>query len=284
MQLKHHVILYTFLSVALLVAVFVALGYGLSARRTARALEDSYAQRVAETQEHLQAISLKLAKAPVAAEAYTRVELLSGVSRQADGVVSGLSSLPLSHVAMSNTVKFCNQLAEYAMTLALRVAAGEALSQEELDTLAELESQCTLLLGQFVTAREEMVAQSLSLAAEGSVFYSDALAQTRPLEQVADADNGMDYPSLIYDGAFSDARHYGQPKALGAETVDAQQAVAIARAFVGEERVASAEASVETGGTLPSYGVTLTLSDGTVLNADVTRQGGKLLWIMPEHA
>ena len=30
--------------------------------------------------------------------------------------------------------------------------------------------------------------------------------------------------------------------------------------------------------------MTLTLHDGTVLNADVTRQGGQMLWMMPEHA
>ena len=53
---------------------------------------------------------------------------------------------------------------------------------------------------------------------------------------------------------------------------------------LGEERVARAETGPESGGTLASYGVTLTLNDGLVLNAEVTRQGGKMLWIMPEHA
>ena len=35
---------------------------------------------------------------------------------------------------------------------------------------------------------------------------------------------------------------------------------------------------------LESYGVTLTLTDGTVLNAEVTKQGGQMLWMVPEHA
>ena len=35
---------------------------------------------------------------------------------------------------------------------------------------------------------------------------------------------------------------------------------------------------------LASYGVKLTLNDGVVLNAEVTRQGGKMLWMVPEHA
>ena len=284
MRTKHHVMLYTFLSLALLTAVFVALSASLEARRVARALEDSYAQRVLEAQEHLQAIGLKLAKAPVAAGVETQVELLCGVSRQADGVVGGLSALPLSHAAMSDTVKFCNQLSEYAMALALQAASGAGLSADEWRRLSELQSQCALLTGQFATAREEMVAQSLSLGAEGNVFYAQPAQDARPLEQVADGDHGMDYPSMIYDGAFSDARRTGEPKALGLEQVTQEQAVAAARAFVGEDRVASAVPGVDTGGVLACYGVTVTLSDGIVLNVDVTRQGGRVLWIMPEHA
>ena len=234
--------MYTFLSVAVLLSIYLALDYGIRAQRSAQALEDAYAQRVLETQEHLQAIGLKLGKAPVAADARTQVELLAGISRQADSVVSGLSALPLSHIAMSDTLKFCNQLSEYAMVLALSVAAGQPLTEQETAELVSLESQCALLTGQFATARETMVAESLRLTARPGVFYAEAQAAQRPLEQVADPDNGMDYPSMIYDGAFSDARHYGSPKALGEGRIDQRQAMEAARAFVGEERVRSVEA------------------------------------------
>lgn len=284
MRLKHHILLYTFLSVAVLLSIYLVLDYGIQAQRSAQALEDAYAQRVLETQEHLQAIGLKLGKAPVAADARTQVELLAGISRQADNVVSGLSALPLSHIAMSDTLKFCNQLSEYAMVLALSVAAGQPLTEQETAELVSLESQCALLTGQFATARETMVAESLRLTAQPGVFYAEAQAAQRPLEQVADPDNGMDYPSMIYDGAFSDARHYGSPKALGEGRIDQRQAMEAARAFVGEERVRSVEAAPDSGGALASYGVKLTLNDGVVLNAEVTRQGGKMLWMVPEHA
>lgn len=284
MQPKHHIILYSFLGLALVIAVFLTLDYGLRAQRSEQALEDTYAQHVLETQEHLQAISLKLGKASIAGEIGTQVELLSGISRQADSVVSGLAALPLSHVAMSDTLKFCNQLSDYTMELALQIASGATLSDSDAQQLKTLENQCTLLLGQFVTARDTMLRESLRLSAGPSVFYSEVQLSVRPLEQVADADNGMDYPSMIYDGAFSDARHEGTPKALGDTTVDQEQALEIARSFIGEERVAEAASAPESGGQIPCYGVTLTLTDGVVLNADVTRQGGKLLWIMPEHA
>ena len=197
MRLKHHILLYTFLGVAVLISIFLTLDYGNRAQRSAQALEDAYAQRVLETQEHLQAIGLKLGKAPVATDARTQVELLAGISRQADNVVSGLSALPLSHIAMSDTLKFCNQLSEYAMVLALSVSAGQPLTEQQTTELSALESQCALLLGQFATARETMVAESLRLTAQPGVFYAEAQAGQRPLEQVADPDNGMTAPFLM---------------------------------------------------------------------------------------
>ncbi len=284
MKGKHHIILYSFLSLALIVAVFLVFSYGTQAEASAQALEDTYAQRMLETQEHLQSISVKLEKIPVSTDQRMLCDLLTTISRQADSAVTGLSALPLSHVAMSNTLKFCNQLSEYSLGLALTLAGGGELTAADLEQLAAMQNQCSLLLGQFVTARDTMLKESLRLSSTSNVFYQEAELSARPLEQVADKDNGMDYPTMIYDGAFSDSRHYGTPKALGEGQIDAAQAVEIAVRYVGADRVKESREGVPTDGQFPAFGVVLTLQDNTELTCEVTKQGGKLLWIVPEHA
>lgn len=272
------------LGACLAVALGAAVGVWREYREVRNVLEESYHQRLYETQEHLQAIGLKLAKASVAAEEKTLAELFSGVSRQAESALSGLSALPLSHAAMSDTMKFCNQLSEYADSLLMELTESGTLSQEHAQRLPMLRGQCRQLLTQLQMAQETMVQESLRLAASGSVFYEEASQEERPLERVAEPDKGMEYPSMIYDGAFSDARRSGKPKALGEETVTAAQAVELAKAYVGEERVRLAEEGPESGGALPGWGVVLTLQDETRLNCVVTKQGGQLLWMTPEHA
>ena len=281
---KRNGILAAVLGLCLVAAVAYGINRSQLAGRMTQRVESSYTQRLLESQEHLQAISLKLGKSPLAADARLQVELLVGVSRQADGVVSGLSALPLSHAAMSDTIKFCNQLSDYALQQALLVASGQPLSEETLNQLFTLRDQCALLSGQLAVAQESMLQNSLRLAQEESVFYAPAQLSDRPLEAVADKDHGMDYPSMVYDGAFSDATHFGTPKALGEGEITPDVALTIARDFVGADRVSKAEGAGETAGLLAGYSVTLTLTDGTVLNAEVTRQGGKMLWLMPEHA
>ena len=276
MKRKHVYLLFGALAAALVVATLAAWDGALEARQSRLYLEDQFSKRLMEAQEHLRSIELKLSKTPVAADAATCVELLSGASRQAAEAASALSSLPVSHSAMEGTVRFLNQLSEYALLLALRSASGEMPASADVETLDDLRVSCARLSGHLTTADEP--------AWRMDAFYEPVKLGTRTLESLADKDNGMDYPAMIYDGAFSDARHRGTPRALGREMIDQEQAIELARAFVGEERVAQAAAGVPTGGVLECFGVTLTLHGGEVLNADVTRQGGKLLWIMPEHA
>lgn len=272
------------LALCVAAAVIVGVERSIAAGRMERQLENVYTQRLLEAQEHLQAISVKLGKSPLAGDTRLQVELLTGVSRQADAVVAGLSALPLSHAAMGDTVKFCNQLADYAMMQALLTAAGQPPPPETLEELLRLRDQCSLLCGQLAVAQESMLAGSLRFAGQGNVFYAPAQLSVRPLEAVADQDHGMDYPTMVYDGAFSDATHFGQPKALGDKEISVEEAIATALYFVGAERVSKAEAAGETAGVLAGYSVLLTLTDGTALTAEVTRQGGEMLWLMPEHA
>ncbi len=282
--MKRDRIVMSVLGLCLLAALVFGVNRSMVAGRMTQQLENGYTQRLMESQEHLQAISLKLGKSPLAADTRLQVELLAGVSRQADGVVSGLSALPLSHAAMGNTIKFCNQLSEYALAQALLVASGQPLSEEAVQQLTMLRDQCALLCGQLAVAQESMVRDSVQLAGQNEAFYAPAQMDARPLEAVGDQDHGMDYPAMVYDGAFSDATHYGTPKALGEEEITAEEALAIAQDFVGAERVKAAEGAGGTAGQMAGYSITLSLHDGTVLNAEVTKQGGQMLWLMPEHA
>ncbi|MBE5778371.1 MAG: hypothetical protein E7331_03450 [Clostridiales bacterium] len=282
MKKRTHSILYSLLGLGVMVTLFFALYHASEAVRAKDALEINYTQRLMESRENLSAISLGLGKLPAAGENHTIIQLLSGAGVRAEGLVGDLSSLPLSHAAMEDAIIFCNQLSEYTGLLLDKLASGRSLTEKERETLAGLCSQCRLLEGQFALAWDTMLQDSLRLSPQDNVFYQEPSAASRPLEIAGAA--GMAYPSMVYDGAFSHARSTGVPKALGSKAVTAEEAIRIATEYIGAPRVTSAVHGADISGDLSCYGVTLTLGDGTVLNAAVTRQGGQLLWIMPEHA
>jgi germination protein YpeB len=283
MQKKHHMILYTFLSLALVAAIGTAVYQGQRAARVSRTLEDVYYSAVLESISQLQSMEVKMNKLLVSGTPQTGVTLLSDLSRQAGEVQNNLTILPLSHSAMEPTVKFASQVGDYTNTLVLKVANGTPLNDTDIQQISQLLANCVLLSGQLQAAQQDMIYQSMKYSTTGSVFYEDAQAQARPLEQLSDTDKGIDYPTLIYDGAFSDARHAGQPQGLPPGDITAQQAIDIAKDFIGADRVQSAKESAGMSGAIPAFGVEVAIKDNT-LTVEVTKQGGKVIWVMPEHA
>ncbi len=283
MQKKHHMLLYTFLSLALVAAVGTAVYQGQRAARVSRVLEDVYYSSVLETISQLQSMEIKMNKLLVSGTPQTGVDLLSDMSRQAWEVQKNLTILPLAHVAMEPTVKFAGQVGDYSDSLVLKVAGGAPLNDTDIQQLSQLLTNCVLLSGQLQASQQQMIAQSMQYSSEDPLFYQDTQAQARPMEQVGDKDNGIDYPTLIYDGAFSDARHMGAPQGLPQGEITKEQALQIAKDFVGAERVTGVGESAAIQGAIPAWGVTVTIPDDTI-TVEVTRQGGKVLWMMPEHA
>lgn len=250
------------------------------AEKAEAALEEIYRSALYETSEEMQALSLSLEKVLVSADPGQGTQLLSQISRTAEDVRRNLTFLPLSHEAMAPTLTFANQLSDYAQSLLPSLTKQGALPEDDVDQLRQHLALCTQLSSQLLLARQ--AADSSPNAWAGS-FQAAAEPAARPLESLSDKDNGMNYPTLIYDGAFSDAKHLGRARGLPEETVTEAEALEAARAFVGADRVVDVRSAPSTTGVVPAWGVTVMTQD-VQLNLDVTVQGGKVLWMMPENA
>ena len=137
---------------------------------------------------------------------------------------------------------------------------------------------CDALLSALQQAYGQMRAGRLSFGTLDN-YLGDADQASRPLEGAA---GSIEYPTLIYDGPFSDVVSEDAPQGLGEKTVTREEAVALAAAFVGAAPE-NAAFTQESGGSIPAYGVQVTLPDAT-LHLAITRQGGQVLWMFPERA
>ncbi|MBR3742348.1 MAG: germination protein YpeB [Clostridia bacterium] len=239
---------------------------------------DGYAARLREVYDgavlsalrQMEDMQLSLSKALLSQEDGAENQYLNQVSAGAAQVQRSLSLLPLSHTATQRAMKFANQAADYSSTL---LRSGK-ITAEDAARLGSLLSACEEYASALSQSRE-----SLALEAQTgkAAFYPEGSES-----EASSYDSAVSYPTLIYDGPFSDARQTGQALALGTKVVSQEDAVAIARDFVGD-RVKRASAGVSTGGAIPCWGVTLDLGDLT-LQAAVTQQGGKILWMAPDTA
>ncbi len=269
--MKHkYLLILAVLVLALVVAVGIAARSENRAERLEARLREVYDGAVLSALRQMEDMQIALSKALLSDDRGAEAQYLNQVSMGAAQVQRSLSLLPLSHTATQSAVKFANQLADYASAL----LKTDALTEQDAATLGTLISACADSAGALTQARQDVSDQALS----GKTSFYPTGSQTDP-----GYDSAVAYPTLIYDGPFSDARETGPAKALPDQAVTQEDALQIARDFVGSDRVVSAAPGAEMGGAIPCWGVNLRLKDIS-LQAAVTRQGGKILFLAPDSA
>lgn len=254
-------------------ALLIALGFGIHAHREKKAyqarLEQVYEGAVLSALRQMEDMQLSIYKALLSQDGGRQGRYLSQVSTGADQVQRSLSLLPLSHGETARAVKFANQLSDYAAHL----IALENITPSQADQLLLLIAACD----QSTRALQEREREMVSRAAAGEdAFYPGD-------DESTGYDSQVSYPSLIYDGPFSDGADEEDIPVLGTE-ITREQAHHIARDFVGADRVSAVAPGADMGGSIPCYGVTIHLSDQVTLEAAVTVEGGKILWMAPDTA
>lgn len=221
-------------------------------------------------------IEVNLQKLLLAAGASQSVELLGETALLAQHVEAGLSRLPLSQEASSGAMKFAGQMGDYAMTLAGQVSSGSMLTTDDERQLEGMLGACQGLNAHLLSVGERLYSEPMTEAD----FYGGA-AKGWPGEMIA-GESGIEYPSLIYDGPFSDGRGQDAPKGLTGARVTREQARQAAARAAGVDVQQVADAA-DSGGRFEAFGFSADTPAGR-LNVQITGQGGHLLFMMPEEA
>jgi len=223
-----------------------------------------------ETCEMTEAMSVNLRKLLVAGESGQIQQLLGEVTRQAQGAAGNLAMLPIGEDTVSATLKFINQAGDFAETLSVRLATGGAITEEDYRTISALsENAAAFSVG---------MSSLLTRLERGEAALDDAPASG--IESLYPLTNpAAEYPTLLYDGPFSDGAQ-GEFRALeGLPEVSVEEARQSLAAFAGAaERIAH---TGESGAPVSCYEFALSVN-GYALTAGVTKQGGRVLYMLPE--
>lgn len=255
---KHSTPIIWLLLVALTVAVALALWQFREAKAAEITVRAGRERAYYSALDSLTNLEADLSKALVASGPGQHALLLGRVSSLAGAASENLSALPAAYGADESGLKFLGQTADYAQTLAAAAAEGRTLSETDVRQLAQLMQKS----GELRRHLEN-----------GEGFAYDAPSEEQKL-------SGIEYPSLLYDGPFSDGVRQGAPRGLSGEEITSEQAVEAGRAFLGAAR---AQRASDMQGPIPCWGVSAE-TDGVTITLQVTRQGGKILWMAPETA
>jgi spore germination protein len=268
----------TFLLAGVLIVFGLLFQYRARAIEAENRLEVQYLRGMEDLSTYLGNVETTLMKVQVTASPDTLATLSSTLWRESGFAKECLSVLPISDLNLAGTYKYLSQVGEYAVSLSDRAADGETFTEEELNTLKQLESYANEFHQEVLAAQDAVQTGSLNLL-EGSKELTEADAEAEAIsftdgfEELEQSLAGC--PSLVYDGPFSDHLLQQTPRMTEhAEEVSVEEAQkkAAEACGVSEEEL---EAGSDELSTMPCY--CFQSDDGY---AAVTKNGGHLCYFM----
>lgn len=158
--------------------------------------------------EYMDSIETALVKSTYAVSGEMLGAITNRLQRDTAGAKESLSSLSSGETALTGTYKFLSQVGDFTAYLSKKALKGEEITVKERETVRELSTlaaelslkfqhMASLLSADYFTFQEisDAVINSSS-GSENTVSY---------LDSVSDAEEAFgNYPTLIYDGPFSD--------------------------------------------------------------------------------
>ncbi len=246
------------------------------AARMTRQIRIARERALCELDTYISNINTNLQKGAYANTPTMLGTMASQLRREATGAKSSLAVLPLSETRLDNTYKFLSQIGDFVTALSKKVEQGETISDEEREQLFALLRFSETLTKDISDMRQQLFDGYLDFeSAESTLEQKDE--QIASLSQnMEDAEQSLtEYPSLLYDGPFSD--HINQrDAALLQDKAEITKEEALKKAA---EILGLAESDVtflsEENDTTAAY--CFSGGDRTVA---VTKKGGYLLYLL----
>ena len=204
------------LGVAVLALAGVAVWLNSENQRHITMLENTYESSFYDLVQGVDDIDVKLKKINFSTSKEYQNELLTDVWRLSDLAQAKLGSLSHSDTVVLKTTRFLNQLGDYSKYLA-EETENRPLTEEEKTAIKALYKNCQAL-GKELSAVMGRMEGGYSFVTDGEGSESLWSQTFSELE-----DTSIDYPSLIYDGPFSDSVQNRVPKGLGGENITPEQ-------------------------------------------------------------
>lgn len=262
-----------------LAAFLLAGGFLLDSRLTldtgSTQLEYVYRRALGDLTDHVANMESTLEKAQFAGSPTTQTQISAQLLEQSGAAKAAMATLPLSQEKAEAISRFLSRVGDYALSVS-RKSFSSDLEPADLQGLSILQDYAGRLFQALTDVQAELTAEKKSL-----VHLQSRLNNLDQLDALASLDDSIDeaaqefaaFPTLLYDGPFSD--HISRRRPLFLETMEGvtQEAAArIAADFLHCDADALTFAG-EGSGALASY--SFTSGDSLV---DITQQGGQVAY------
>lgn len=232
-------------------------------------LENLYQKSFSELITNVNNIEVDLSKIIASTGISTREKLYNEVYTNCNYASSNLSNLPISYESINQTTKFINQMGGFSYYVGEKLKNNETLSQADIDSTLELYDLCKYIQS-VLTDFVQDINYNFSILVNSEDVESSSFNN---MFESMQAEN-IKYPTLIYDGPFSESSKNTQTKGVvGAEITKEQAEDIISNTYQDSTNIVY---QGETTGLFNCYNFSFTVKNINFY-AQITKVGGLVL-------
>ncbi len=172
---------------------------------------------------------------------------------------------------MSNLMSYINQLGDYCVFLNRELDKGKSLTTSQMENLNKL----------WGVSREygKLLNSLQDYAKDGTTFAIMLGASNDKFEDILSSINNgsIEYPSLIYDGPFSDGVTNREAKGVVGEEITPDQGKGYVEKYLVGYDIENIEYAQDSVNRIPSYLYAVKLKGGRQCSVQIAKKGGMLL-------
>lgn len=211
-------------------------------------------------------------------------DISSDLWRKAALAQANLGQLPITNTDLDNTSKFLAQVGDYTYTLSKKVTDGQTLTAAEADQLKTLAKYSATLNKTLQNMESDIYSGTINFKEiqKTSKNYFGT-KETSVSDGFASAEEEFaNYPSLVYDGPFSDHLDRMDPMLLKNQPdISLEQAQQIAKSFLSDKTITSIDSQGDIDGKIPAYLLKVATDDkNRDITIEITKKGGFVLLLL----
>ncbi len=275
------------IAVIAILALVGVLAWGYNQNRQLKKYQvlmtNQYNRAFVDLSDYVDNVEALMAKSLVTSTPLSTSKMLEEVWRQSNLAQTNMGQLPIAPPILEKTSNFLTQAGDMAYSLNSKTMNGVPLNDKEYDALKKLHGYAVSLQKNLQGIESQVIQGKMSwgnYTGKGNFMVSSKSKdpQTSQFENIDKT--FQEYPTLIYDGPYSDHMLKSKPQGLGSKKVSVSEAKDIAINFIGKDKVGSVK-QLESNelGNIKTYRFNVLYKnekDNESAEIEVTQQGGQV--------
>lgn len=242
--------------------------------RLGYSLENVYQKNYYDLIDNIQNSQVKMSKILASNyDSYTN-RLLDEVSKNISSANNNLGDLPISMNGIDETKKFLNQASAYMTALSKKIDKGGKVTQKDKLTLQEINDALVELENSINEINQKYMLHGYNILKDSSINDGDYNGFTLKIKGLKSTDT--QYPTMIYDGPFSDTMLNTKAKNMNFGLVSVNVAKDMVKKMYSNVEDKNIKYKNETNGKISTFNFEVKINNLN-LYVQVSKNGGKII-------